>query len=377
MAAINNTFIGTSEDASLCSGLALFPDLGHARAGIKSKGAMYEIFNTTIDIFVLRASASASAGFFFGLCGPAYGFRLNAEGTHDGNNVSLAIKNDVMEAGFLFGFNATAGISLNVDRRTISWVWDGWNSGIRLGWESLVNLRFNATFDLVDLFFDLVLYLLREAGNPKSSLAKVQQFTPTLLGSYGFFDRSANQFATDGQLSARPTFAIPINLVSLIPGLKSLNEALLALHGWLSVGPSVGIAIPTSVKIANVELKGGGQTANYNVTSTSGGTVTGTTPNTVPSNPDTLGLNMRHTPGFQLVCGFGASACVLKLFQVGVSTDLSILAVLGITVTAASVDNLMENRIGQTAAGPDRFAANDVPESKVVRFRFAPPAAAA
>jgi hypothetical protein len=174
-------------------------------------------------------------------------------------------------------------------------------------------------------------------------------------------------------MSARPKFSVPINLVSLIPGLKALNQALLALHGWLSIGPSVGFAIPTTVKITSVELKGGGKIANYPVSSVEGGVLKGTTGDAVPTSADTLGLNMRHTPGFQLIFGFGVSACVMKLIQFGVSTDLSILAILGITVTSASYDNLMENHIGTTTAGPGRVAANSSSESKIVRFKLVPP----
>ncbi|MEZ0327565.1 MAG: hypothetical protein ACAH95_16825 [Fimbriimonas sp.] len=286
----------------------------------------------------------------------------------------MAVKDDVVEAGFFFGFNATAGISLNVDRISITWVWDGWHSGIRTSWESLVNLRFNATFDLVNLLLDLITYLLRESGNSNSLLQKVQNWTPTLLGSYGLFDRAGNQFQSQGQMFARPTFAVPINLVSLIPGLAALNKSLLALHGWLCVGPSVGFAIPTTVKITKIQLKGGGQTATYPVSSVSGGVITGTTTDTVPTNPDTLALNMQHAPGFQLVCGFGASACVLKLIQFGVSTDLSIIELLGITVTGTSIDNLMDNHIGSTIPpGAGRAAATSVPESRITRFKLVPP----
>jgi len=342
MATIAMTDLGTSDPVDLCKGFGLFGD--NVRAGIQVEGDTRTLFHTDPQIIAWRFNTLATYGLFFGMCGPAYGIAFQAQGQTEGDKLTLTISDDVVASGFVFGLSLTLGFQINVTQWTLHWVWDGWNSHIRTSWENIANLKAGITFDLIGLFFDLLLAILQEQGNENSLLKKVNTVLPSVEGSYGFYDQEDNQFAANnGVMVATPVIALPINLVPYIPGLMEIDDVLQVLWGGVAAGPQIGVAIPTTITMQNIEI----DEETYSNLTYSGSTVTGTGGSAKP-DPKNISVALQQQAGFDLTLGLFASVWVLKLFQIGTSYNWPILSAFGIKVVDTPRTNTVANAIGNS-----------------------------
>ncbi|RYG46953.1 hypothetical protein EON79_08715 [bacterium] len=351
MATIAPTRVGTSDDASLCKGFAMFPALGNVNAAISVNDTTSTFFDTSVSLLLLRISARASAGIFLGSCGPAYGFNFLASGETDGNSLALEVTDDSVEAGFMFGLTLGANVEISIDRLAITWVWDGWNSGIRTSWEKFFSSELGIRIDLLGLLFELVLLLLKESGREDNPLQKVANLSPTLLGTYGIVDGAGGQLGEEGRFTVRPTFSLPIDLVHLSPALKAVDKALGALGGGFGLGPTIGVAIPVTAKIASVRLADASREVTYVRNESGGEAFKGTTTGEEIEKPTKMTVQMEHRPGFDLSFGIFYDISILKFLSLGGSVSFGLLQVLGIELSFGAYDNLVDNTIGQTTIG--------------------------
>jgi hypothetical protein len=342
MATIANTDLGTSDPVDICKGFGLFGDA--VRAGIQVEGDTRTLFHVDPQIIAWRFNTLATYGLFFGMCGPAYGIKFEAQGETEGDKLTLAISDDVVASGFIFGLSLTLGFEVTVSQWTLHWVWDGWNSHIRTSWENIADLKAGITFDLISLLFDLLLLVLQEQGNENSLLKKVNTTLPNVEGSYGFYDQEENQFAANkGVMEATPVIAVPINLVPYIPGLAEIDDLLQVLWGGVAAGPQVGIAIPTTVTMESIKI----DAETYSNLTYDGSTVTGTGGSPTP-DPKNISVELQQQAGFDLTFGVFAQVWVLKLFQIGTSYNWPILSAFGIKVVDTPRTNTVANAIGNS-----------------------------
>lgn len=342
MATIPSTVLGTSDPVDLCKGFALFPNLGTIRAGISVQDTSKPLFRIAPNLLLWKINANASVGIRFGICGPAYGFRLNAQGSTTGNTINLALDGDQIAAGLIFGVDLGVNIQIQVQRLSLQWVWDGWNSHIKTTWESAANVNLAIDFDLIGTILAIILYVNDESENKNQLLSKLGTYIPNLIGSYGFYDAQSGQIASAGEMSAEPAITIPINLANLIPPVQDINKLLAVLWGGIGFGPSIGIAVPTTVKITGVSL----DAAEFNNATISNGTLTATTTAPVPQNPVNIGMGVQHNPNFELQAGVWAQFYILKIFQIGFSATVDILNLLGIKVSLGTYNNTVSSSVG-------------------------------
>ncbi|RYG38377.1 hypothetical protein EON81_03855, partial [bacterium] len=344
MANIPDTVLGTSDPVDLCKGFALFPGLGTARAGIQANNTSKSLFSASPQFLMWKFNANANYGIYMGICGPSYGFRYDATGSTSNGTLTLNVANDVSAGGLLVGLNLSLGATITVQQLSINWVWDGWNSHIATNWNTAFNVSPAIQVDLLGLIITVILYINDQKGDDKNQfLSKVNDFTPNLLGSYGFFDQKANQLANsgNGQMSFEPALLIPINLATFIPQLVDINKGLAVLWGGFGFGPQFGISIPTTVTVNSFSV----DSSNYSNLTWNGGTVTATGGTEIAS-PTTLGCGVSHSPGFDVQIGAWAQFYILKLFEIGASVAIDILALLGIEPKFGPFQNSVSSPIG-------------------------------
>ncbi|RYG37501.1 hypothetical protein EON81_06560 [bacterium] len=376
MANIASTLIGTSDDASLCKGLSMYPSLGSVNAGIKVNSNTDPFFDTNLNLLIFRISASASAEIVAGICGPAYGFKVLAKGEAEGSNLALELEDDEMEAGMFFGLKVGASIGLGVQRLSIDWVWDGWNSGIRTSWVDLFKTSLGIEIDILELVFELAEFLLKESGE-ESLLKKVENVSPALKATYGIVGEGGGDLSRQGSITVRPKFALPINLVELNPTLAALNKSLGILGGGVALGPQIGVSFPVTARVSKVRLESEGHQTDYSVSGVTNGALTGSTTGEEVEAPTRMSFEITHTPGLDITCGFFYSVSILKLFSVGGSIEVDLLNAFGFgDLPVGSFTNMVGNTIGQERIGRGAGGVAKAQEKGLRQVVLAPPALA-
>lgn len=351
---IATTRVATSNDPSnICQGLALFPAVGQAKAGIAVNNTTGSIFKTSPEVWPMRLNASAGYQVFMGLCGPGYGVGLDAAVQVDGTHATFTASNDVLAAGMFAGF--TVGLNFNI-------VLDVWKphfpctrvfgipvcSPIPTGgeWVRAASVGPSVKFDLINIILTLVRMMLDEAGKKDTLLQKVNNITPALLGTWGMFDLQKNSFSkNNGTMTAKPTFNIPVDISSFIPALKAINTTLKALMCGFQTGPQIGLQIPVSVSVDKITL----DTTEVAITSYSGGKGSGTASASLPTNPQKMTLSFKHSPGFDFTLGWFANLSLCKLFSIGGNVSFPVLNLLGIKVVIGTYHNDLSNTVGHTS----------------------------
>jgi len=343
MTKINKTLIATSAPISVCKGLALFPQIGTSRAGVSASGTTGSIFSTKDTLLLWRLTADAGYDVFMGLCGPAYAVEMDVEGEADKGQVELTVSGDELQAGFFFGLTVGLHFSIDLEQYTTRIVWKGWHSHLESKWENVASIGPSIEVDMIDLILTVILLALEESGQEDTLLQKVDKFTPKLLGSWGMYDEQKNTFVENGgKMVAKPTFNIPIDITSMVPALKAVNESLKAFFCHFGTGPQIGVQIPVTVELNKIKL----DSTEYADLSFSKGKVSGKTAGTDPSAPKELGLTLNHTPNFDLTLGVFASLQICKLFNVSGSVSIPILSMLGISPKLGTYSNDLKNDIG-------------------------------
>ncbi|CAN5442650.1 hypothetical protein BH11ARM2_BH11ARM2_25650 [soil metagenome] len=371
MATIASTTLGTSDPVNLCEGFALFPALGTVRAGIQVNNTSKPLFSASPQFLMWKFNADASYGIYFGICGPSYGFRYDAQGSTSNGTISLSVANDQAAGGLIAGLNIGIDATITVQKLSINWVWDGWNSHFATNWNTAWNFTPEIDVDLIGLILTVILYINDQQGDNKNQLlSKVNSISPNLLGSYGFYDQKSNQLASNnGQMSFEPALLIPINLANFIPPLIDINKSLAVIWGGFGFGPQFGISIPTTVQVNDFTV----DTSTYNSLSWDGSSVTGTGGTEIAS-PMNLGCGVAHTPGFDIQFGAWAQVYLLKLFEIGFSTSVDILNLLGITVKIGTYQNSVSSPIGGGPSNTVVGAHAHLEESERIEVILAPPA---
>ena len=340
--------IATSDPLDLCQGFALFPGID-ARAGTAINNQGTTVLNTDPTVLLWKFSAKAGYTLTMGVCGPAYAllFSVPALQWSDAagqQQVRMQVSDDDLQAGFSVGFT----IDLNLNFSITKSVAIHWYTPWKRKWETKFSFNFDLKFDLINLILTVILKILEEDGKTDTFLQKVNNISPTLLGTWGMFDEKKNQFAGNaGTLEVNPAFTVPINLVPYIPGLSEIDKGLQVILGYLRAGPSVGISIPTTVSLDKITIDGNA----YPISSVdSSGNVTAEGSAEIAAAPETAGVELEHKPGFDIDFGVFAAAGILKLFNLSASYSFSVLALLGITVAAGPFSNTLSTSIANTEA---------------------------
>lgn len=348
MPSVPKTLLGTSKPISLShpKSVAYFPT-GAARLGVQGDGS---IFSANPTVLAWNLSVGVNWFVFLGMVGPAIALSFQIEGTHDANSIEVEVSDDEIEGGFLLGFTAGVSVGLSLKQAELKWVSDGWNSHVETVWNSALNLSLNLQFDLIEIILSLVLKLLGEHGKTNTILHKVDNFNSQLLASYGLFDSVSGGFEQGGgKLSVSPSFSLPVNLAQYIPGLSQINTSLEAMMGGFFVGPTVGVALPCTVHLTEIQMAG----KTFSNLKFNGSKVTGTA-----TGPGVAGLDiqvgMTRTPGLDFTLGFGATISVLKLFSLGGNISVNVLALLGLSINLGTFPFTLKNTLGS-----DRIVGGD------------------
>ena len=343
MTEIKKTLIATSDPLSICQGFALFPQVGTIRAGVSVSDTTGSIFDTKNTLLVWRLTADAGYDVFMGVCGPAYAAEMDLEGSFENSGLSLTVSEDAIQAGFFFGLTVGLHFSINVEQYETHIVWKGWHTHLESKWEKVGSIGPSIEVDMIELILTFIQAALEESGDENAFLTKVEQFTPKLLGSWGMYDEQKNKFVENGgKMVAKPTFNIPIDITSLVPELKAVNEVLKAFWCHFGTGPQIGVQIPVTVELAKIKL----DSTEYTGLSFGSGKVTGKTSSADPADPKELGVTLNHTPSFDLTLGVFASLQLCKLFNVSASISIPILSLLGISPKLGTYSNDLKNDIG-------------------------------
>ena len=252
--------IGTSDPVTVCYGLPLFPN-GAARAGIYGSSRSSKLLDTSGTIFVTRLKVSAYAEYAFGVCGPAVAFlfrNIQAETGNQSNEGKLTLTfqgGQQLEAGGFIGASVGAGINLALQIfRPTKWYkpWEG-------SWLNAFSVSLNVSIDFLGLLVKLIKYLL--SRNSRNTFEEADESVLPGVGSYAFLDSVSNP-GVQRELSAAPQLVFPINIVNLVPGLKALNASFSKIGGEISVGPSLHIGLPVTLRLDSFNVEGGLQGEN-------------------------------------------------------------------------------------------------------------------
>jgi hypothetical protein len=374
MATLAKTELGTTDPLDICFGIDMIPpfaiDVGYEKNG--------NIFNVSINLFVVKLEASASYAVFVGMCGPRYAIKVFLEGatgpTTGGSNLSLVASNDGIDAGLLFGIDVTFSINFQIANADFHWVWDGWHSHISRSWNNLVNVNFSVSIDLFSILIEIIKKALgKEEG---TTFKQVTNVIPSLSQAYGFFASSNDNFANGPYAQATPELTLPINIVPFLEDtplapIYALDESLSVIWGGFALGPQIGLGTPVKVQMKSVTVG----SATYTGISNSGGNISGTSTSAADPNPTTMAIDFQHTTGFILTGGFFAQAWALKIFSVGLSINIDLLGLFGIQINAGPFDTTKSNTIGQNLNSSSAMTAAE--PTKRVAFVLDPEPAAA
>jgi len=356
MSTIAKTRVGTSDDASICKGFALFPSVGTARAGVSLSDQTKNLLNKTPQILAWKFGVTFGYQFIFGVCGPAYGTAFDVAGTIPENSTGRAqftFSSDNVQAGFFFGASLRVFFSFNVQEYRFRWVWDGWDSHLEGYWASAFSASLDIKLDLIAIALDLIKLALK---GKDALLKKVDVFSPALQGCFGMLDGTSGELSNDGTTTVKPTLTFPLNIVPLIPGMRTVVEGLEKLWGALEGGPTLGIVIPTDVSITEVTVKDAfGVSRAYKPidpkTPVKNGVMETQGPRENVLYPDNISVKLTHSPGFDISLGVYVKVSVCKLFELNASTSFELLDKLGIKVKAGPYDNTVSNTIGRRTTG--------------------------
>lgn len=343
MATINPTVIATSLplDIGNINSIPYFPET-RINFGVSNIGNIVSV-NPTILAWNFKFSVSYL--FYAGLQGPAIALQYTVDGMTEGNSFTGTVTKDRIEGGILFGIKVGFQVSFTINQAALHWVKDGWHSHFEVTWNEKFNAHAEVSFDLISIILGIVARIFDEEGK-QTIFQEVNNINTNLLGSYGLFDRVSNGFAGTGNFSINPGFSLPLNLVPFIPPLEAINLGLKALLGGLFLGPTVGIAIPATVRLKALEVGGQTYPLRGDGSSQIGGTSSGS-----GQGGNILKMDMERSPAFDFTLGFGVNLSVLKLFSLGASVNFDILGLLGIRPDLGTFPFSLSNTLGSNTVG--------------------------
>jgi hypothetical protein len=335
---------GPTGELNLDEGLALFPKLGTARAGVSISGHSNALFDTGVTVLFSRLKASAYYGFFIGMVGPAVAFRFQSDvsmtNTSGGGTVTVDLPQQEMVAGMKIGMLFAGGLSVKEQLYLPS----SWYSPWKFTWRTVFDETKSFEIDLLALFAKLINYLLTQGAQAglweEDTANTLAKFVPGK--TFKFIGNGKGMIGPANSLTATASYTFPINLVTYIPALASFVKLLGRIKGDLSFGPALALAMPVSLGLSKFTIEGGqgsGFKADYgSLTYTSTGVIaTGPTPFPDDASPSKLTTTVSYSSGFTvaLSCYFRLSVC--KIFSVSLNTaSLDLLNLLGIPIPSTS-----------------------------------------
>ncbi|MBD3177089.1 MAG: hypothetical protein GF320_18085 [Armatimonadia bacterium] len=352
MANIPSTLIGTSDPPNLAEGIALFP--GHS-VNLASATPSATLWNVNPQILAWRIHSLARVYLTAGIGGPAYAWRLRAEGSTSGNQMALNISEDEYQAGILMGMQLNFNFVTSIEQWCIHWVWDGWHSHFEGQWRNIFSSSATLSLDLITLLITVVVKLIEgsEMDDPETTrLFKdmSKYFPSTTRKTYGLMDDTSGLVRKGGSLTLHPTLHLDINLLGLFTGEEEMEElegmasAFAKACGHIQAGPSIGLSLPTTIGMTKLKA----DNDEYTNLSFSGSTVTGTGPD-ADSTVNEVGIELSHEPGFDITAGFFAGFSILKIFAYTYHWQIGLLGLLGIAPTAGPYYNTRESSVGATS----------------------------
>jgi len=346
--AISRTILGTSDPLDLCQGFAAFPKLGTLRAAVSSFGTgSTALLNASPQVLGSRLSVFAGYDFLFGICGPSYAIKFAAEGETTGDELDLAISEDEMAGGLVFGANLGVELGVSLETWSVHYEWANWRFVGR--WDSALSLKFKLDFDLIEVGLAIIQKVLEEAGEEDPAqlekIPLVEHLAQVgLIGAWGLFDERQDTFIPNGgKFSVSPGLTIPIDVCPFIPQLKAVKTSLRALWGDLGVGPTIEILFPLNALVTGASV----DDQKYQGLSFSDGHMHGSG-GQESANPKELGVELTHSVQFDFTFGVFFTLSLCKLFNLSAHVRLpGILGLLGIDVSIGGpYKNSLANGIG-------------------------------
>ena len=364
MTQINNTLLATSQPMDLCKGFALFPKLGAVRAGISSGDSGGVLLRKHRQILALRGGFSFSYEVLLGVCGPSYAIEFNLEGTGSGKSIDMKVSGDKMQAGFFVGFTIQFPMSGNLQY----WRPDHWYTPWKGHWHDIASFSIRPRIDLLGLILFAIIKILGE----DSTLSKVNNIVPGLIGSWGFVGNSNGGFAAgNGTMSAKPVMNIPINIIPLIPEVGEVDEALSKIGLKIASGPNLGIGIPVHTSLTKVDLDGHA----YEGLSWHGDGFSASGDDDVPSTVSTMSTRLTHEPDLTFLLGWFASASLFKLFRISATINIDVLGILGLKIKLGTYNNTLSNSVGSVSVDACHTCGAEQQASRPVKVIFEEPEA--
>lgn len=335
MVDIAKTELATSDPLDLCKGFALFPALGAVRAGISSGQHGGTILSKSANLLLLRGNFSFAYEVLLGVCGPSYAIKFDLEGTGSAQQIDMKVSSDSMWAGFFVGFT----IQFPMSGKVQYWKPGHWYSPWKGHWHDIGSFSIDPRIDLLGVILFAIIKIL----GSDSALAKINNFLPGLVGSWGFTGYNSTNFvAGDGTMTAEPVMNIPINILPLIPAVGEIDETLSEIGLKIASGPNIGIGIPVHTSITKVDLDGNAyEGLSWN---SSGFTASGASD--VPSSPSKMTVQVTHTPNLTFLIGWFASASLFKLFRISATLNFDVLGILGLSIKLGTYNNDLTNTVG-------------------------------
>jgi hypothetical protein len=345
--------IGTGDNANLAYGLPLFPLIGAARAGISNTSRSNTILDFEFTILFSRTKFHSYYTYLMGALGPAISFELPATVTltnlplseGGGGLVQAALgPNQQVVAGLLIGIAAGAGFTLTQQL----YLPQNWYSPWKFTWQTVFQLNESFETDILTLLLTLIEKLIG-SGVSKGTISKA---TGSKLNNYLFYGKLAAQafafydvndvgFGPNAIAPAAPSITIPIDLVSMIPGLRNFVKALGKLVGQLEFGPQFSVLMPLGLELNDFELRGaqGGQTtATYGPISYQGRTAIAKGTEKFTTTPDRFKTNVTYTARFTVALSFFFKITLCKLYSYQwTSGSLDLLALLNLPIPSSAV----------------------------------------
>ncbi len=318
--------IGTSDPPSVCDGLPLLP-VRAARAGIAGSSSSSRILDRSETILFTRLNVSAYFSYQMGICGPAVAFLFDnvtvATSNPNGHSGQLLLtfnNGQQIEAGGFIGCVVGGGVSIEQQLYLPS----SWYSPWKFSWQTAFKLSASFEIDFVDVFFQLISYLISKQGG-KGVLSRDTGNTLAkyvgLPSTFSFVGASESS-GVSRQLTAEPSFTLPVNILQHIPGLAQFVKAFQKIKGELSFGPSFNIGMPVTLSINRFDVTGGLSGANsasypnlqYGENQI---TASGPVPFDTGSQPSRFTTEVTYAPGLSLglSCHFSLSACKVFSFD--------------------------------------------------------------
>jgi hypothetical protein len=337
---IIKTIIGTptsTGNLSLCSGNPLWPPFPVIPLGFQYKSSGLTLVRDFNLIFA-RVSLGGALGATFGMCGPSYAIKFDAEGhmsPYDGNRheLTLEIEHDETMAGAWLGLGVNASVFLEAKIWTLHWAgW--WPYG---AWDTKLEVKLDVGIDVFKAAIDIILYICKIKNMVGKAVVEGAKDTPL-----AWVGESSDQYkAGNGVIRTDIDVSVPINCWSIlvlaahggsaIPWVNVAAGVIIGIHHVLEAtlssigfGPTVGIRVPVTLEIKDVTV----DNVKFERTNTTGGKwvgiQTGYPPLPIPDPPKNISFNMAHRTEMHVTIGLYVELQIIEFIHLGSSVKVDV-----------------------------------------------------